>query len=121
MSQIIVKLDSKTDNWTVNKRVRVGQPIIHNAAYWANETGANSEPGVGNDWKFVGYVNGSAKEPFTATAAQTEFVLNNTPNNVDVFIDRVVQIETIDYNLAGDTVTMTFGVDLNSKVEIRKY
>lgn len=63
----------------------------------------------------------SYKELFTATAAQTEFVLSNIPNNVDVIVDRVQQIETIDYTLAGDTVTMVDPLDAGSKVEIRKF
>lgn len=63
----------------------------------------------------------SYKELFTATAAQTEFVLSNIPNNVDVIVDRVQQIETIDYTLAGDTVTMVDPLSIGSKVEIRKY
>lgn len=63
----------------------------------------------------------STKELFTATAAQTEFVLSNTPNNVDVIADRVPQIETIDYTIVGDTITMTDAQDSGTKLEIRKY
>jgi len=124
MSSIIVKVDSKVAAWTLNRRYRIGRSVSHNSGYWTNITGGNSEPGVGVDWLFVSGLNAvhvSTKELFTATAAQTAFVLSNIPGSVDVFIDRVVQIETIDYNLAGNTVTMTSGVDVGGKVDIRKY
>ena len=124
MSQIIIKSSSKTANWTINKRHKVGDTVIYTGGYWTNITGANSEPGVGVDWLFVsGFsaVHISNKEFFTATAAQVAFVLSSVPDNVDVYIDRVYQLLAIDYTLAGNTVTMTSGVDLNSKVEIRKY
>mgnify|MGYP000862207388 FL=1 len=63
----------------------------------------------------------STKELFTATASQTTFVLSSSPNNVDVYVDRVQQIETIDYNLSIGNVVMTTGLDVGSKVVIRKY
>ena len=63
----------------------------------------------------------STKQLFTAAAAQTIFTLSNSPNNVDVVVDRVPQIEGVDYILSGNTVTMTEGLELNSKVQIRKY
>jgi len=63
----------------------------------------------------------STKELFTATASQTTFVLSSSPNNVDVYVDRVQQIETIDYNLSIGNVVMTTGLEVGSKVVIRKY
>lgn len=124
MSQIIVKSSSKTANWTANKRHKVGETVIYAGGYWTNVTGANSEPGVGVDWLFVSgssAIHVSTKEVFTATAAQTDFVLSTVPANVDVIVDRLYQLLTIDYTLAGDTVTMVIGLDVGSKVEIRKY
>lgn len=63
----------------------------------------------------------STKESFIATPAQTDFVLTNEPNNVDVHVDRIYQIEGTDYTLATDTVTMIDPQDVGSVVEIRKY
>ena len=63
----------------------------------------------------------STKELFTATAAQTEFVLNSTPDNVDVIADRIHQIETVDYTLTGHTVTMIDDQDSGTLIEVRKY
>lgn len=103
-------------------RYRVGQPTIHNGQNWVNLTGANTEPGVGSDWKSIGASAGfSSKEEFTATAAQTNFVLSSSPGNVDVYVDRVYQLNTIDYSLAGNTVTMEDALDAGSIVEIRKF
>lgn len=63
----------------------------------------------------------STVEQFTATAAQTAFVLSTTPTNVDVYMDSTYQIPTIDYTLATNTVTLTEGAFVNSKITIRKY
>lgn len=63
----------------------------------------------------------STKDIFTATTGQTEFILSSTPSNIDVVINRVVQIEGDDYVLSGNIVTMTNGVTLGRKVEIRKF
>lgn len=88
------------------------------------DTGIPDAPADGN---MYGRKNGSwevstsTKELFTATAGQTNFVLNSIPDNVDVILDRVPQIETIDYNLVDGTVIMTNPVDLGSKLEVRKY
>ena len=65
--------------------------------------------------------NISSKELFTATAAQTVFTLSSIPGTLDVWVDRVYQIESIDYTILDNIVTMTEGVDLNSIVVIRKY
>lgn len=77
-------------------------------------------------WNSLPYRLGSnpglaTKESFTATASQTDFVLSNIPSNVEVYKDRVYQLETIDYDLSGDTVTFTAGVLENSIVTIRKF
>ena len=123
MSQIIVKSSSKTALWTINKRHKVGQTVEHNGGYWTNITGANSEPGVGTDWLAVSGVSAisSNKEVFTSIAAQTVFVLSTVPGNVDVYVDRVYQLLTIDYGLVGNTVTLTDPLDAGSKVEVRKF
>jgi len=121
MSQIIVKIDSKTDNWNINRRYRVGQSVTHKSLNWSNLTGSNTEPGIGLDWLFLSSVNASSKELFTATASQTDFVLTNEPNNVDVYVDRVYQLDTIDFSLSGNTVTMVEALKLGSKLEIRKF
>jgi hypothetical protein len=63
----------------------------------------------------------STKELLTATAAQTLFVLSTTPTNIDVWADRVYQIESIDYTLAGNQLTMTDGQDSGTKLVVRKY
>ncbi len=122
MSQVIAKISSKTAVWTQNMRYRVGQPTTHIGQNWINLTGANSEPGIGTDWKSISSIAGaSTKEEFTALAAQTDFVLSSTPGNVDVYVDRVYQLNIIDYNLVGDTVEMVDAQDENSIVEIRKF
>ena len=54
MSQIVIKSSSKTANWVINKRHKVGNTVIYNDGYWTNITGANSEPGsAADDWLFV--------------------------------------------------------------------
>jgi hypothetical protein len=63
----------------------------------------------------------STKETFTATAAQTVFTLTEEPNNVDVYIDRMYQLEGIDYTLSTNQVTLTEGAYLNSIITIRKH
>lgn len=122
---LIVKIDSKSLPWSQNKRYKVGQSIEHTGSNWVNLTGGNSEPGIGVDWEFV---SGTAsmttgKEPLiTATAAQASFILSKPANGVVVVIDRVTQIETIDYNFisGGTEVITTFDVDLGSKVDITR-
>lgn len=122
MSQIIVKINSKTTVWTQNMRYRVGQPTTHDGQNWINLTGANTEPGIGPDWKSISSIAGaSTKEEFIAAPAQTNFVLTSTPGNVDVYVDRVYQLNIIDYALVGDTVEMVDALDVGSKVEIRKF
>lgn len=117
------KTTAKIQTWNLNIRSRVGDSVTHLGSTWVNITGSNSEPGVGTDWEFIGSTSqvSSSKENFTSTAAQTDFILSSSPDNVDVIVDRLYQLETIDYNLAGNTVTMTVGLDLGSKVEIRKF
>lgn len=123
MSQLIVKANSKSGNWTQNRRYKVGQPTIHSGQNWINLTGANSEPGVGADWKSISTVSEvlSTKEPFTSIAAQTVFNLSSIPNNVDVYVNRIPQIHIIDYTLAANVVTLTEAQEAGSEVEIRKF
>jgi len=63
----------------------------------------------------------STTETFIATAGQITFVLNRLPNNVDVVVDRVPQIENIDFTISGAVVTINEPVELNSIVVIRKF
>lgn len=63
----------------------------------------------------------SARETFTATQGQTVFSLSNSPVSVDVYVDRVYQLNTIDYNLSGSDVTLTDALDVGSIISIRKY
>lgn len=63
----------------------------------------------------------STKQSFTATPSQTEFVLSTTPSNIDVWVDGQYQIETIDYTLSTNTVTLTNGAFSGSIITIRKY
>lgn len=56
MSQLVVKIDSKTDTWNVNRRYKVGKAIVYGCFYWTNITGANTEPGVANDWLQTGTI-----------------------------------------------------------------
>lgn len=81
MSQIVVKIDSKTTLWNLNRRFKPGQSVIYSGYYWTNLTGANSEPGVGTDWIQVGTI-------FSATPTLSingiQFSLHKTPGNSDV-------------------------------------
>ena len=61
------------------------------------------------------------KELFTATASQTVFTLSDSPVNVEIWIDRVYQIDTIDYTYSSGTVTLATGADAGSKVVVRKF
>lgn len=60
-------------------------------------------------------------ETFTSGVSQTVYVLATTPNNVDVFVDRVFQLGGVDYNIAGDTITFLYTPYENSIVTVRKY
>jgi hypothetical protein len=63
----------------------------------------------------------STKQSFTSTASQTLFTLSTTPSNVDVWVDGQYQIESVDYTLSTNEVTLTNGAFANSIVTIRKY
>ena len=60
-------------------------------------------------------------ETFTSGVSQTQYVLSTSPNNVDVYVDRVFQLVTIDYNITGNTVTFLYTPYENSIVTVRKY
>lgn len=63
----------------------------------------------------------TSKQAFTATANQTVFVSANAFNNVDVFVDRVPQIQGVDYNVSGQNITFVNGQFENSLVIIRTH
>lgn len=75
MSQIITKLNSKSTIWLLKKRYRVGEPATHNGTNWINETGHNSEPGAGSDWKDIGSTSGGVFQEFDSTPGQTEYTV----------------------------------------------
>ena len=64
MSQIKVKIESKSPVWAARKRFRITSTCKYNGAYWVNRTGKNSEPGVGNDWLKIGNESGEFEVPF---------------------------------------------------------
>ena len=83
--------------------------------------GVNKKLAIGKILEASGAAQASEKELFVAIQDQTVFVLTTTPNSVDVIVDRTPQIETIDFTITDDTVTLTDALDAGSIVEIRKY
>lgn len=67
------------------------------------------------------FLTQSTKNLFTATANQTDFELPITPVNVDVWVDRVSQIEDVDYTLEINTVIFATGLEAGSKVVVRTF
>lgn len=63
----------------------------------------------------------SEKQTFDATDGQTVFNLTDVPSNIEVYINRVCQIEGVDYTLSTNVLTLTNGARLNSKVVVRKF
>lgn len=63
----------------------------------------------------------ATKESFIASASQTIFGLSNIASNVEVWVDRVYQIEDTDYTYINGTVILSEGAQENSIVNIRKY
>lgn len=61
MAQAQIRHQTKSKNWTINSRFKVGQTVTYNNYIWINTTGANSEPTDTNvDWlkhSFVGVIN----------------------------------------------------------------
>ena len=78
----------------------------------------NSESLLGSGNITIPVLTQSTKESFTSTAAQVDFVLSSTPNNVDVYIN---DIFTSDYTLTTNTVTLGESPITGSIVIIRKY
>lgn len=60
-------------------------------------------------------------ETFNATEGQIDFILSTTPKNVDVYVDRLYQILTVDYTIVNNTITLTESVSVGSIVSIRKF
>ena len=63
----------------------------------------------------------TSKESVLAAQDQTEIELSNTPRTIDVWVNRLQQIEGIDYNKSGNIVTFTSLLDENDYIIIRKY
>jgi hypothetical protein len=104
--------------------VSKGDIIVFDGANWINigvgvdgyTIEADNTEASGLKW-----VPKSSKESFVATPGQTIFNLASNPANVDVWVDRVNQIQGTDYNYASGVVTLTYVAEENSLVIIRKY
>lgn len=98
---------------------------ITSGSAWVRYLGTTN--GDETDFKIIskeeGTVTGavSTKEQFTSTESQTDFILNSLPTNVDVWLDRVPQIEGVDYTISTNIVTFTYGLSAGSVIIIRKY
>lgn len=65
---------------------------------------------------------GSEKPPYElATDGQTEILIDASADNVDVWINQVMQTETIDYNRLAGVVTMTYALSENDSIVHRTY
>ncbi|WP_044398811.1 hypothetical protein [Lacinutrix sp. Hel_I_90] len=89
----------------------------------AGEYGLNQNQFINSDLLllFAEDTDLSAPEKFIATQGQTVFNLLTTPLNVDVTVDRLPQIETTDYTLIDNTITLLEALDAGSIVVIRKF
>lgn len=63
----------------------------------------------------------SVKEEFLATDGQTDLEMSNSPRTIDVWVNRIPQIEGIDYNKSGNMITFTYNLRTNDYVIVRKH
>lgn len=63
----------------------------------------------------------SVKEAFLATNGQLSVTLSNSPRTTDVWVNRVMQIEGIDYNKSDNIITFTNSLDINDYIIVRKH
>jgi len=63
----------------------------------------------------------TGKSIVTATAGQTVFDVGRSFETVDVFLNRVAQIDGTDYNISGNNVTFTNALDAGDIVQIRTF
>lgn len=78
-----------------------------------NADALHTHAGLGSDsW---------AIEVFVATAAQTDFILGNTPisNSEQVTIEGVKQAKTVHYTISGTTVTLNEGAQVGERIIVQ--
>jgi hypothetical protein len=78
----------------------------------------------GNEWIVKVSANNltSNKPPYQlATDGQTEILIDESADNVDVWVNQVMQLETIDYNRLAGVVTMTYALSENDSIVHRTY
>lgn len=78
----------------------------------------------GNEWIVKVSANNlrSNKPPYQlATDGQTEILIDESADNVDIWINQVMQLETIDYNRLAGVVTMTYALSENDSIVHRTY
>ena len=63
----------------------------------------------------------SSTQQVTATTGQTQITLNESSNNIDVWVDRVFQIQDIDYTLINNDVIFTEPLFEGSIINIRMF
>jgi len=100
-----------------NNSATVNVTVTQNGTTANISFSANGVGGVAN----VSTINSNR---FTGNASCTQFILassNFSTNGIFVFIDGVTQVPTVDYNLAGSTLTFVDPPANNSVIEVRSF
>lgn len=66
-------------------------------------------------------VSVTSKQVFTAVQDQAVVISANTFDSIDVFKDRVIQFETVDYNTSGNNITFVQPLDAGDLIVIRTH
>jgi hypothetical protein len=118
------------NNAAVTVKANAGPTIIANTINFNNSATVNvtvTQDGTTANISFgANAVNISSinSNQFTGNASCTQFILtssNFSTNGIFVFIDGVTQVPTVDYNLAGATLTFVVPPANNSFIEVRSF